>query len=181
MRTIKNLLIAALTACVLLAPTLGHAQTVAVSVTLSAAVTGTAPGGGVAQSRWQVSSTANILAGYYLFLDGETVLVNAVPASGYIDVSRGQRGTSARAHASGERAIVIPTTLVTQYMKEVDPDYGAACTRGTGQSAYSPWINTVTATVWMCVPTTGSAPGSTGAWRGTRTMAVVFDSIPTSY
>jgi len=55
-----------------------------------------------------------------------------------------------------------------------DPDYGADCTRGTGQAAVSPWPNTRTGVIWLC-----TAGGT--AWQATSTVPLTYNSIPTSF
>ena len=59
--------------------------------------------------RFLVGSTSNITAGDVLLIDQEQMKVQAVPASGEVEVFRGHNGTEARDHAAASRITIIAT------------------------------------------------------------------------
>ena len=147
-------------------PSLALAQSRVTNTTLSNAITAT-------QTVFAVASATDFAAGSYLWVDREVMVVRSV-SSTTITVSRGQMGTQAAAHAASE-TIFVSTSLTTSAWRETDPDYGAACTPGTGQAAVAPWFNVRTGTIWKCLGPTGVA----GTWNGTNTAVLTYNSVQT--
>ena len=173
MKTINFVLLAALLLIIGAVPV--SAQTVATTTTLSANV---AAGDTVIS----VTSATGFTAGNALYVDAEQMLIRSVSGTA-ITVMRGQNGTADRAHDNAERVITGAATGGFRgegHFHIADPDYGADCTRGSGQVSHSPWINVRTGTVWMCG---GSGQNGTAglSWTATNVQPVTFNSIPTSF
>ena len=162
MKTLTKLLLVLI--ALSLAPSVAQAQTIATSTTLSANITAT-------QTTLAVTSNTGYAAGGFLYIDAEQMLIRSVSGSTSVTVQRGVNGTAARAHDNAERVILA---TVPDYFHTNPPDYGADCTRGEGQVAFSPWIDVRSGFVWLC------AAGGT-VWQATSTAAVTYGSIPTSF
>ena len=123
-----------------------------------------------------VSSSTGFTVGQLVLIDLEVVRITSLNGtagtSPLISIQRGVDGTNARAHDDDERLIV---TLQNNDFKQQDPDWGADCTRGTGQAAVLPWVNSRTGVVWSC-----DRPAAT-EWTATNTMPITYNSIPTSF
>ena len=99
-------------------------------------------------------------------------LMEVVALSGTIaTVRRGLGSSHVTAHDSGDKVTILNETALAQFTYAYDPDYNAACTRGTGQARVLPWINTATGIVWVC--------RAGGAWRGTNIHPLTDDSDQT--
>lgn len=157
MKTLRSILIAV---ALLALPALASAQAIVTKTTLSNAITAT-------QTTFVVASATDFAAGAYLWADREVMQVRSVSGTN-ITVTRGQMGTSVAAHAASETLFVSTATTVSAWHVAGDPDYGATCTRGTGQASVLPWFNAATGTVWSCQTTT---------WNGTNTALITFNSV----
>lgn len=162
MKTLTRILLAL--ACLGLTTAVAHAQVVSTSTTLSANVTAT-------QTELPVTANTGYVAGAFLYIDAEQMLIRSISGTTRVTVQRGVNGTAARAHDNAERVILA---LTADHFHTNPPDYGQDCTRGEGQAAYSPWIDVRANLLWVC-------PQGLTAWRATTTANVVFDSIPTSF
>lgn len=154
---LTNILLAAL---LVLGISLPVAAQTASTTTLSANLSGTA-------QTMVVASATGFSAGNYVYIDAEAVLIRSVSGT-TITISRGQLGTASAAHDSGERVITGALT----HFRNVDPDYGADCTRGSNPR---PWVNVLSARVWECSAFDNSR------WTSTSTLAITYNSIPTTY
>ena len=133
--------------------TVAPAQTVLNTLTNSVAITDTTT------QVFTVSSTANVLADYKLFvpLTGEIMCVRSIPTSGTVNVRRACTGSSLpQPFAVTTTIVIIPSTQDGQAALS-DVDMGGACTRGQGYARVSPVINQRNAWMWVCI---GSV------WRG---------------
>jgi len=144
------------------------AQTVATRTTLSGAITATA-------TTITLASGTGFTAGNFVYVDNEVMRIVSVSGAN-ITVQRGQLGTVARAHANAEPVI----TGAAGHFQTTDPDYGATCTRGSGQAVFLPRINVLNGLVWQCG---GEAEnGRSGlAWTATTTSPVTYNSIPGAF
>lgn len=139
-----------------------YAQRIITSTTLTPAISATT-------TTFVVGSLTNVAVGQFAFADSELMQVTAINTTAVsVTVQRGVGGTRAQAHAAAERIFI---TAGGDY-RTTDPDYGAACTRGTGQAAVLPWINTRNGNVWSCL-------GNNSTWNGTNTMLLTYNSIQT--
>lgn len=137
------------------------AQRIIVSTTLSANL-------GATDTTVSLTATTSVAAGQFAFVDRELMRVNSVDTTaGTMNVQRGQGGTAAAAHDNTERIFI---TAGGDY-RTTDPDYGADCTRGVGQAAVSPWINTRNGNISNCL--------ATGVWNATNTQLLTYNSITT--
>lgn len=149
-----------------------HAQRVLTTTTLNANLAAT-------DDLMTVTSTTGFTVGQLAFIDAEVVRMTeliggAAGTATVVRITRGVDGTQARAHDNAERIIV---TRDNTDFHNTDPDYGADCTRGTGQAAISPWVNTRTGVIFLC----GASGGGGTAWTATHTMPMTWGSIPTSF
>ena len=124
-----------------------------------------------------VTSTTGFVVGQLVLIDAEVVRITeliggAAGTATVVRITRGVDGTQQRAHDNTERIIV---TAQNNDFKQVDPDYGADCTRGEGQAAVLPWVNTRTGLAWTCY---GAAATR---WQATSTLPLTYDSIPTVF
>ena len=133
------------------------AQTIATNTTLSAAITSTA-------TTVRVASATGFTVGNYLYTGYEEMQITSVSGT-TIGVLRGQGGTPARAHASSD---VVVTGGIGHFQTH-DPDFKAACTRGTGQASVQPYVNVLTGNIWVCT--------LTSVWAGTNTAPITWNSI----
>jgi hypothetical protein len=165
MTTMKQILTALLLGAVLwaAAPAPTQAQTVANTVTASAAID-------ASSTRFAVSSTANITPSatanstwLYWPQSNELMRVLSVPVSGTVVVRRGDFHTRGMAIASAATAIIITSPLAV-----IDYDPAGACTRGSGLAGFSPVINPVSGTVWVC---------RSSLWQGTVLTTVTYGSL----
>lgn len=154
---IRSLILAVI---LLVLPSWAAAQALVTRTTLSNAITAT-------QTTFAVASATDFAAGAYLWVDREVMVVRSVSSTN-ITVTRGQMGTVAAAHAASETIFVSTATTVSAWHVAGDPDYGATCTRGTGQASVLPWFNAATGVVWSCQTTT---------WNGTNTALITYNSI----
>ena len=136
-----------------------NAQTYMTLTTLSAAVDNS-------QATITVSSANNFTAGNWVWVNDEVMQISSVSGTS-IRVIRGVLGTRARAQASGDAAF----TGAGNHFQQVDPETGEACSEGTGQALYLPWINVQRAILWQCY---------SSAWRGARAAILVENSTPTT-
>lgn len=109
-----------------------------------------------------VASSTDFTVGQFIYIDAEALEINAISGTS-ITVGRGQLGTRTQDHASSEAVF----TGGNQHFQQTDPDYGAACTVGTGEALYLPYINLGRAVMWTCITT---------SWVGTSTAAITYDS-----
>ena len=128
------------------------AQTALTQTSLSAAIT-------VNQTTFAIASATNVTAsntaptvlyvvdpGQY---KGELMTVKAISGT-TVTVSR--TGINKAAHASGSMVLVGPPKAFAQY------DPVGSCT--ASQTAYTPWVNAVTGSQWLCSTVTGNwVPG----------------------
>lgn len=125
-----------------------------------------------------VTSTTGFTVGQLIFVDWELMRIqsmNGVAGTATIvTVTRGVDGTARRAHDNAERILV---SVINTDFHNTDPDFGADCTRGSGQAAISPWVNTTTGNIFMC----GASGGSGTAWTVTNVIPLTNGSIPTSF
>ena len=135
------------------------AQTYMTRTTLSAAVDNS-------QSTITVASGTNFTAGNWVWVNDEAMQISSVSGTS-IRVIRGVLGTRAQAQASGDAAF----TGSGNHFQQVDPETGEACSEGTGQALYLPWINVQRAILWQCY---------SSAWRGARAAILVESSTPTT-
>ena len=146
-----------------------HAQRLLTTTTLNANLA-------AADDLMTVTSTTGFVVGQLVLIDAEVVRIQellggAAGTATVVRITRAVDGTQRRAHDNAERIII---TAQNNDFKNTDPDYGADCTRGEGQAAISPWVNTRTGVVWLC-------PAGQTAWQGTTTMPLTYSSIPTSF
>lgn len=150
------------------------AQTALTQTTLSAAVNGGGPYSGVSQQldmQITVASVTGFVAALsnnnvqsYAYIDREAVAVIGVNSTTKIvTVMRGQLGTIATPHASGQMVLVAQTnTPGANAFFQYDPS--GKCT--TAATLSTPWVNVLTADQWLCSTiTTNWVPGfgNTGA------------------
>lgn len=168
MRSIRLILLVAALMGGLVLP--AAAQQVAATTTLSAAVTSTANTIRVATA---TTGPNAFQVNNYVWADFEAMQITAINGT-TITVQRGQLGTAARAHASGNRVIAGALPVFQQ----VDPTtLNGTCARGSGEAAYSPWINVRTGVISMC----GGSGGSGTTWTQTSRAPLTLNSIPTSF
>lgn len=148
----------ALLAMILALPIAASAQTVAATTTLSAAVTAT-------QDFITVASATGFTVGNHVYVEHELMQILSINGT-TIRVQRGEAPTRQMAHATSAR--LFTGAAGPYYFKELDPDYGAACTRGIGQASYLPWINMRTGVVWNCE--------FTGVWNGHSFVRITYNS-----
>ena len=168
MRTLMRTLCAALALLVLTAWP-AQAQRLLTTTTLNAAMTAT-------DDVMTVTSTTGFVVNQLVLVDFEIVRIQsllngAAGTATLVGVARGVDGTNARAHANSKRILI--TQQVNDF-KHNDPDWSAACTRGTGQAAILPWVNSSTGWIWNC-----TAGGT--VWAATVAPTVTYGSIPTSF
>ena len=159
MKTFRMMLIGLAALLALSSP--AYAQRLLDNTTLAANLSDTAT---------TVTLTSNDAAavGEFIVADREVMRITSVSTTDEtVTVQRGQGGTAAGAHDNAETAFVV----AGGDLKTVDPSYGADCTRGTGQAAVLPWINTRNGNIWKCLPS--------GVWNGTNTMLLTYNSIQT--
>lgn len=131
--------------------------TMSTNTTLSAAMN-------ASQTTMLVGSATGFTVGNFAWTGLEVVRITSVSGT-TIGVQRGQMGTVSRGHASSQ----IVVTGAAQHFQQTDPDTKAACTAGSGQAGWLPWINVTTGNVWVC--TLGSV------WVGTNTQPLTWNSI----
>ena len=160
----KTLIRITLIAAILVGFTLpAVAQTYATTTTLSAALAEGA-------TSMAVTSNTGFTVGNWVYIDQEVVLIRSISGT-TIGISRGQRGTLNQSHRSAERVV----TGANDFFRDIDPDFGGVCSgtaAGGLSAAFLPWINVRAGRLWVCVG---------GVWRATTTMAVTYDSIPTTF
>lgn len=159
MKTIRLSLIALL---VIGWASLASAQTSMTTTTLAANQTAT-------DQFMTVTSATGFTVGNYVWVDSEQQLIVSVTGT-RIGVRRGQNGTRTAAHDNTDRVY----TGASDHFHTNDPDYGADCTRGTGQAAFTPWLNVREGFLWYC-------RAETSTWMGTSAATVVFDSRPVTF
>ena len=135
------------------------AQTYMTRTTLSAAINNS-------QATITVASGTNFSAGQFVWVNDEAMQISSVSGTS-IRVIRGILGTRAQAQASGDAAF----TGAGNHFQQIDPETGEACSEGTGQALYLPWINVQRAILWQCY---------SSAWRGARAAILVESSTPTT-
>ena len=140
------------------------AQTLASSTTLSAAITDSA-------TSMTVASATGFTVGNKALIDNEVVAITSVSGT-VIGIRRAVGAMPASGHASGNTVI----TGASNHFYSRDPDYKAACDRGTATSpddnaTYLPWINDQTGVVWNC--------RQTDVWWGTTLMPLTYNSLQT--
>lgn len=122
-----------------------------------------------------VTSSTGFTVGQLVIIDLEVVRITnlngTAGTSTLISIARGVDGTQARAHDNATR---IWVSLQNNDFKQVDPNWSADCTRGAGEAAILPWVNTRDGRIWEC---NGFADSR---WNATTALPLVFDSIPTS-
>ena len=166
MKTLRFALITL--AALVLAASPVQAQRLIVNTTTSAALTAT-------DTTVSLTATTSVAAGQFAFVDQELMRVNSVDTTAStISVQRGQGGTAAVGHATGETIFISDGG---DY-RNVDPSYSGACQRGVNQAAILPWINTSNGNIWKCLP--GAAGGTAvGVWNGTNTTPLTYNSVQT--
>ena len=156
------------TALVLLGTSSAFAQRELTTTTLNANLA-------LADTQMTVTSSTGFVVGQLVLIDLEVVRMTSLNGvagtSTVITIQRGVDGTRAIAH---DNAKVIWITTQNNDFKQVDPDWSADCTRGTGQAAILPWVNSRTGTMWDCASPTASR------WTATNPTPITYNSIPTS-
>ena len=142
---------------------LAEAQTVASRTTFAANATAD-------DNFITVTSNTGFTVGNQVWADFEQMTITSISGT-RIGVRRGQNGTRAQAHDNTDGVI----TGASAHFHNDDPDTGADCTRGAGQAAYSPWINTRTGWIWVC------DNNITADWSGTLKSHKTVDCEPTSF
>lgn len=160
MHTIRRAALIAL--LLLVGVSAAQAQTLMNTTTLAANASETA-------TVFSVTSATGFDVGDYVWVDSEQALVTAVSGTA-ISVRRGQNGTRARAHDNTDRVYVG----ASDHFHTNDPDYGADCTRGSGDAAFMPWINVRGGFFWTC-------RSETSTWNGTSAATVTYDSRPVTF
>lgn len=161
MKTLTTLLLAA--ALILAGAHGASAQVVATRTTLAANAAATDP-------TITVTSGTGFTVGNMVWVDFEQMRITAVNGA-VITVTRGQNGTAAQAHDNTDGVI----TGAGDHFHTNPPDTGADCTRGSGQAAYSPWIDVRSGWIWVC------DNNITADWSGTLKSHKTVDSEPTSF
>lgn len=160
MKTMRTILMTA--ALLVLWAMPAHAQRLLTNTTLNANLSAT-------DTTMTVTSSTGFVVGQLVLIDWEIVRIQnlngTAGTSTVISVTRGVDGTQQRAH---DNATNILVTAQNNDFKQVDPDFSQDCTRGTGQAAILPWVNTSNGTIWTC--TLGNR------WRGTNTLPITWDS-----
>lgn len=127
-----------------------------------------------------VTSSTGFVVGQLALIDYEVVRITnlngTAGTSTLIGIQRGVDGTRAAAH---DTAKSIWITQQNNDFKQVDPDWSADCTRGTGQAAILPWPNTRTGVLWDCGRALSDLTAS-GRWTATSPLPITYNSIPTS-
>lgn len=141
------------------------AQNLAVRTTAAAAVTTTA-------QTIRLTSATGVVVGTKLWVNRELMRVTSIANTPTVGVHRGEAGL-VTAHDSGDSVMVVNENAGEQHFYDYDPDFGAACVRGSGQARSLPWVNTMTGTVWNC--------RAAGTWSGTRIDPRTESSDPTAY
>ena len=123
-----------------------------------------------------VTSSTGFTVGQLVIIDYEVVriqeLVNgAAGTATIVRIGRGVDGTRAAAHDNAKR---IWISTQNNDFKQVDPDWSADCTRGTGQGSVLPWVNTRSGTIWECDAL------QTARWSATNALPITYNSISTS-
>lgn len=119
-----------------------------------------------------VTSSTGFVVGQLVLIDWEVVRIQeliggAAGTATLIRIGRGVDGTQQRAH---DNATNILVTAQNNDFKQVDPDFSQDCTRGSGQAAIQPWVNTSNGNIWNCM-------ASNSRWRGTNTLPLTWDSF----
>jgi hypothetical protein len=118
------------------------------STTLSVSV-------GPATDTLVLASTAGVLPGYRLYIDGELIKVNALAVDG-VKVRRGVDGSAGAAHPSGS----------TVYIGRADQFYSQDPTgRPPDEIQVSPYINVVNGSVWYAQGDSLPLGNSTRWWQ----------------
>lgn len=120
-----------------------------------------------------VTSSTGFVVGQLVLIDWEVVRIQnlngTAGTSTRISIQRGVDGTQARAH---DNAKTVWVTAQNNDFKNNDPSWSEDCTRGSGEAAVLPWVNSRTGSIWDCLP--GSR------WNGTNAAPITWNSIPTS-
>lgn len=166
MTTLRTILCAA--ALLVLGAMPAYAQRVLTTTTLNANMA-------ASDATMTVTSSTGFVVGQLVLIDYEVVRIQnlngTAGTSTLINVQRGVDGTRAAAH---DNAKAIWITAQNNDFKQVDPDWSADATRGLGQAAILPWINTRTGTIWDL------NAGTNVRWRGTNVLPITYDSLPSS-
>lgn len=103
----------------------------------------------------KVASTAGILPGLRLFVDGEAMTVISLGIDPYVNVRRGSDGTTAKPHASSQTVYIARGDQLYRQ----DPKG-----RPLDEIEVSPWINVRTGSVWFAQGDTAPAGGFADRW-----------------
>lgn len=125
----------------------------------------------------QVASATGFSVGNKIWIDFEQLHIVAISGT-TITVRRGDNGTAARAHDSGDAAWTGAATggpTGAGHFNTRDPDFGEDCVRAQGQATHLPWINVRSGWMWSC------DNGSTGDWTATVKPSLTVNSEPTSF
>lgn len=157
MKTLSIILLAAVVLVGIAVPV--QAQTYMTLTTLAAAVNDN-------QTTITVASNSGFTVGNYVWMNNEACEIRAINGAS-ITCIRGVLGTRGSAQANSDPIV----TGGLNHFKQVDPDTGEACTEGTGQALYLPWINVQRNILWQCY---------SSAWRGARSTIIVDNTYPTT-
>ena len=138
--------------------------------TLSANVSSTATALGVA-------SATGFTVGNGIWVDFEQMEIVSITGTS-IGVRRGQNGTRAEAHDSGDGILTgvrVGGPNGGGHFNNQDPDFGEDCTRGAAQATHMPWINVRTGWLFIC------DNGPTAEWTATAKLPRTLNSEPTSF
>jgi hypothetical protein len=154
-------LISMLLVLVALVVTPANAQTALTATTLSSAMTAT-------QTTATVASATNLVAGWYLYIDREAILIRSISGTTAV-VSRGVAGTAPASHGSG--AGVLAQTPSAFYMTDVS----GSCV--TTAETYLPHINVVSGNIMDCLPSSSTLAYGAGYWVRYKQMGFTVPSF----
>lgn len=170
----KTILFSLLVALVLAAPVAAQVNP-AFSTTTTAAITATqtvVPLTAVSATTsvaGQAATTTTLRAGYGMQIDGEYMVVAPSYVSGLqVPVIRGQLGTTAKAHPTGESVIIGPTGV---FSTTTPGALGSTCPSAPAQ--YLIMVQTTTGNVWLCRQLTSSRR----VWTATNELLLTYNSL----
>lgn len=132
----------------------------AVSTTLAVAADATS-------TSIRLTAATGIADNYGIYIDGEYMTVNPSWTSGVIiPVTRGQGGTTAKAHVITSSVVIGPPGMFST------ADAGPGACPSTPQQ-YLVSVNTITGNVWFCRQVSGG--GRT--WTATNTRLLTYNSL----
>lgn len=144
------------------------AQTYLTSTTTTAAVNSS-------QTTIPLTSATGVAAGGALYINREYMPVRSVSGLN-ATVTRGQAGTIANAHGSGQTVIIIPAAAVPTVVTSTDPtpiNGVGSCSVANHQ--YLPIINVTNGNVWLCRYT--AAAQTFTRWAATNEVLITYNSL----